>query len=585
MMKSILTLLLSVAMATSAYATESFGNCSPNAGILINSVFLCVEGLSAAERKELRDIKRELENITSQRPADAHRINQNLIKLASQGKVHLTELRRTREDIVSRLERIDAKTDELRTMVGSMLAKYQPIPLQPWEVPSPPTELDGKPTVLAIPIPQSAKSLQLLIAESKCTSLKVSDLAQRSFHDLSKLILGTESMDCTEKQYWFDLVPSMTKKQTDSLFEILDTERQKLEALEIKYQDKIQCLNAKHLFEWNGFAYSKNKGTPEDLKSVKLSMFESAVDAIEACSELPKEIKDSLNELSAQREAIANSGKGSLILVKYYRSKPYNDPTRADSYGELAYRLSPDDWDIFSQYIRLLDARKDYKGGYEAIRQAIARGRLKELKGDSEKAIVRKVALYWQYLYFAEHSNMSADLSDIAVAGYNLSKLLLEKYPSYQYLKEITFFTGHLSQQLKDRKSLIGEYLVAISDVSTRLYSSKVISAEEYSYSSLNISWYCLFAENFKCTIDTARRGIEANPTYLPLYTNLAHGLLLSKKQNDAMAIYGKYIGKIVDGKKWEEIIQNDISRLTKYQVGMREFDPVRSIMRTSGAS
>jgi uncharacterized caspase-like protein len=58
-------------------------------------------------------------------------------------------------------------------------------------------------------------------------------------------------MDNDERQYWFDIFPYMTEKQINRLYEILSTERKKLEKLEVKYQKEIKNLNEKHLNEWN----------------------------------------------------------------------------------------------------------------------------------------------------------------------------------------------------------------------------------------------------------------------------------------------------------------------------------------------
>ena len=81
----------------------------------------------------------------------------------------------------------------------------------------------------------------------------VSDEMQAQYNELVKLILETESMDDDEKQYWFDIMPSMTDDQIDRLFNILDTEKKKLDALEDKYQNEIKKLNEKHLIEWQEF--------------------------------------------------------------------------------------------------------------------------------------------------------------------------------------------------------------------------------------------------------------------------------------------------------------------------------------------
>ena len=75
------------------------------------------------------------------------------------------------------------------------------------------------------------------------------DEIQSQYGELINLVLNTESMDNNEKQYWFDILPSMTDEQIDRLFDILETERKKLEELEVKYQEEIKTLNEKHLIE------------------------------------------------------------------------------------------------------------------------------------------------------------------------------------------------------------------------------------------------------------------------------------------------------------------------------------------------
>jgi len=67
------------------------------------------------------------------------------------------------------------------------------------------------------------------------------------------LILDTESMDDDEKQYWFDILPSMRIEQIIKLLNILITEFVKLQELELKYQKEIKLLNKKHLLEWEEF--------------------------------------------------------------------------------------------------------------------------------------------------------------------------------------------------------------------------------------------------------------------------------------------------------------------------------------------
>ena len=85
------------------------------------------------------------------------------------------------------------------------------------------------------------------------------DEIQIQYGELVELILGSESIDNNEKQYWFDILPSMTNEQIDRLFNILMTERHQLEELNIKYQEEIKTLNEKHLIEWQSLQSQKAK--------------------------------------------------------------------------------------------------------------------------------------------------------------------------------------------------------------------------------------------------------------------------------------------------------------------------------------
>jgi hypothetical protein len=56
----------------------------------------------------------------------------------------------------------------------------------------------------------------------------ITDELQAKYPELIELIIATESMDNDERQYWFDIMPSMTDTQIDRLYDILETERKKL---------------------------------------------------------------------------------------------------------------------------------------------------------------------------------------------------------------------------------------------------------------------------------------------------------------------------------------------------------------------
>lgn len=91
------------------------------------------------------------------------------------------------------------------------------------------------------------------------TTFTLLDEVQAKYPRLIELVLGTESMDDSERQYWFDILPSMNADQVQRLTDILETERKKLDELEKKYQTEIESLNQKHMSEWQGYEMKKKK--------------------------------------------------------------------------------------------------------------------------------------------------------------------------------------------------------------------------------------------------------------------------------------------------------------------------------------
>lgn len=87
----------------------------------------------------------------------------------------------------------------------------------------------------------------------------VLDEIQTKYPRLIELILATESMDDSERQYWFDILPSMNADQIQRLLDILETERRKLDELEKKYQTEVDALNQKHSADWQGYQMKKKK--------------------------------------------------------------------------------------------------------------------------------------------------------------------------------------------------------------------------------------------------------------------------------------------------------------------------------------
>ncbi|MGD0694448.1 MAG: tetratricopeptide repeat protein [Terriglobia bacterium] len=79
----------------------------------------------------------------------------------------------------------------------------------------------------------------------------------------------------------------------------------------------------------------------------------------------------------------------------------------------------------------------------------------------------------------------------------------------------------------------------------------------------LRLSWYALFNRDFGGAIAYANKGIEIDPANLWIYTNLAHGFLLTNQFERATQIYTRYKGiKLSSGSYWEEALLKDFQDL-----------------------
>ena len=86
------------------------------------------------------------------------------------------------------------------------------------------------------------------------------DEVQMRYPELVDLVIKCESItDPTQKQYWLDIIPSMTNEQIDRLFNILMTERQELERIELQFYEDVKAANEKHMLEWQTLQSKKAK--------------------------------------------------------------------------------------------------------------------------------------------------------------------------------------------------------------------------------------------------------------------------------------------------------------------------------------
>lgn len=72
--------------------------------------------------------------------------------------------------------------------------------------------------------------------------LVIPDDVKQKFGELIQLIIGSESMNTEERQYWVNILPIMTPEQLQNLREILVNEREQLKAIDQKYGQEIDKI-------------------------------------------------------------------------------------------------------------------------------------------------------------------------------------------------------------------------------------------------------------------------------------------------------------------------------------------------------
>lgn len=91
------------------------------------------------------------------------------------------------------------------------------------------------------------------------------DEIQVKFPELIELILESESINTPEqKQYWFNMIPAMNNDQIDKLFNILMTERQEIERLDLAFQEEVKRLNEAHMIKFQQLQSQRAKEKIEE---------------------------------------------------------------------------------------------------------------------------------------------------------------------------------------------------------------------------------------------------------------------------------------------------------------------------------
>lgn len=72
--------------------------------------------------------------------------------------------------------------------------------------------------------------------------LEIPDDLKAKYPELIQLIMGSESMNNEERQYWVNILPIMTPEQVQNLRDILLNEKRQLAAIDRKYAGEIEQI-------------------------------------------------------------------------------------------------------------------------------------------------------------------------------------------------------------------------------------------------------------------------------------------------------------------------------------------------------
>ena len=85
--------------------------------------------------------------------------------------------------------------------------------------------------------------------QAKTQELTIPDDGRKSHPELVEMILGSESMNNEERQYWINIIPIMTPDQIENLQGILINEKKQLAAIDRKYSKEIEQIGEVQLLK------------------------------------------------------------------------------------------------------------------------------------------------------------------------------------------------------------------------------------------------------------------------------------------------------------------------------------------------
>jgi hypothetical protein len=119
------------------------------------------------------------------------------------------------------------------------------------------------------------------------SDLSISDETRASFPELVDMIIGSESMNNEERQYWINILPIMTPEQIQSLLDILNNEKAQLDAIDKKYAKPLSAEEEQEqILKTEAQIQEKREERTEQEEAFEIEDEEASDDLLEKISDL-----------------------------------------------------------------------------------------------------------------------------------------------------------------------------------------------------------------------------------------------------------------------------------------------------------
>jgi len=410
---------------------------------------------------------------------------------------------------------------------------------------------------------------------AEISNFTVSEEVIEKYPSLINLILKTDSIDDEERQYWFEMLDTMELEHTQRLFDILQVEKQKLKALEIKYQNEIRALNEKHL---GVILLLKRVDDLDDVPVLFGIYFDEEIEKFKSVSE------DEFTDIEAKLLNLKprfQQDEFYFLMARFYGQNKKHE--QALSHVKQASAVRPNNTGYLTYAVKMCRELERLPEARRHANQAlgILRDFYQALPSEENKNREYAELLMESAELAAEEKDLNTAIAQIEHAR-SLFQAQYEQEPTKDSLNGLInaiWYQAHYhfdAGQKKRATSIMQERVALIEDESVCSSCSRS-SAMASTLGSL--SWYALFTGQYQLAVESAQRGFDLKPEKHWIMTNAAHGLLLQGKFEEAKAIYLKYNSVTVNNGTWTEAINKDFTELRAEGIEHPDMDRIAALL------